>query len=74
MCLHNIIRQRQSQTRALACWLGSEERLKYFVFNRVGDAGAVVGDGDLDTFIFTLFTPGPLYVCILKINGFKINK
>jgi hypothetical protein len=47
MRLHNIITQTQPQSSTLACWFGGKERLEDFVSDGVGDAGAVVGNGDL---------------------------
>ena len=47
MCLYNIITQTQSQSRSLSCWFGSEKWLEDFVFDRIRNAGAVVGDDDL---------------------------
>ena len=45
---HNIIGQTQPQTRSLPSGLGGKKRLEDFVFDRVGDAVAVVFDGDFD--------------------------
>ena len=47
MRLNNIIAQTQSQSRALSSGLSGEERLEDFVFDGLGDTGAVVFDRDL---------------------------
>jgi hypothetical protein len=44
MRLHNIIAQAQSQARSLTRRLCGEKRLEDFVFDGVGDAGAIVFD------------------------------
>lgn len=44
MRLDNVVAQRKAQASALACWLGRKKGLEDFVFDGVGDAGAVVGN------------------------------
>ncbi len=46
MRLNDIITQGETKSRSRPARLGSEERLEDLFFDGVGDAGAVVGDGD----------------------------
>lgn len=82
MRLHNTIAQTQAQPCFLSGWLSREERLKDFVFDRVGDAGPVVssqnlyfvswvfgGYGDLGFIIFPKF--GTLEKVVLLSAGVK---
>jgi len=46
MGLDDVITQTQSQSCTLSGRFGGEERLKDFVFDGVGNAGTIVGDGD----------------------------
>jgi hypothetical protein len=44
----------QPQPSSFRSFFGGKEWLQDFVFDLVGDAGAIVGDGDFNSFFFLL--------------------
>ena len=45
---HDVVAEREAEPGAFAGGLGGEERIEHFRLHLVGNAGAVVADGDLD--------------------------